>query len=323
MKSNSLNLGTRRGLSQCAAPNGTFCMLALDHRQALIKALFRYGDQAVDEGVIFKKDVIRALAPYSTAFLLDPVIGAGPAIADNTLSGAAGLIVSVEETGYAGPSHARVSRLPADWSVEKIKKMGASAVKFLVYFNAEAETAEPMKELTSQIAEECIRYDIPLFLEILTYSAVKGDETYSGKKRSEVILRAVEELTALGGDVLKVEFPVGANENRRVWEDGCKSISQASPIPWVLLSAGVEGSLFLQQTAVACAAGASGILAGRSVWKEALTMERAERTPFLQTTSKDRLQELYDVCTVTAKPYFEFYTPAVMNRDWLKDYPGF
>jgi tagatose 1,6-diphosphate aldolase len=183
----STSLGTRRGLSQCAAPNGTFCIMALDHRQALIKALARYGDKTVEECIRFKKQVVQALSPNSTAFLMDPVLGAGPAVADNNLSGSTGLIVSVEETGYAGPSHARISRLPAGWNVEKIKRMGASAVKFLVYFNPEAETAGAMKELTSQVVEECKRCDIALFLEILTYDAVQEGPAWSSQKRTEVV----------------------------------------------------------------------------------------------------------------------------------------
>jgi len=240
----SISLGTRRGIAQCAAPNGTFCIVALDHRRALIKSLSRYGDKTVQEGIRFKKDVVRALSPYSTAFLMDPMLGAGPAVADDTLSGAAGLLVSVEETGYAGPSHARVSRLPEGWGVDKIKRMGASAVKFLVYFNPDSETAGAMKELTSQIAEECKRYDIALFLEILTYDSSEEEPAWSSQKRSDVILRSIEELTALGGDILKVEFPGGASDSRRAWEDACRRVCgwrQWDP-GWPL---GLERSLIL------------------------------------------------------------------------------
>lgn len=319
----SISLGSRRGLAQCAAPNGTFCIIALDHRQALIKALSRYGDKTVQEGIRFKKEVARALSPYSTAFLMDPVLGAGPVVADDTLSGDTGLLVSVEETSYAGPSHARVSRLPAGWGVDKIKRMGASAVKFLVYFNPESESAGPMKELTSLIAAECKRYDIALFLEILTYDTSQEGPAWSSQKRTDVILRSIEELTALGGDILKVEFPANASDNHRAWEDACKCVSQASRKPWVLLSAGVDCDLFLEQTTVACAAGASGILAGRSVWKEALSLDGGERISFLQAASTQRMQELFGVCTASARPYSDFFPSVTLGDDWPTSYPGF
>jgi tagatose 1,6-diphosphate aldolase len=319
----SINLGTRRGLAQCAAPNGTFCIIALDHRQALVKALSRYGDKTGEECIRFKKEVVRALSPYSTAFLMDPVLGAGPTVADGTLSGTTGLLISVEETSYAGPSHARVSRLPAGWNVEKIKRMGASAVKFLVYFNFESESAAAMKELTSQVVAECAHNDIALFLEILTYDTSQEGPVWSSGKRTDVILRSIEELTALGGDILKVEFPANASDNHRVWEDACKCVSQASRKPWVLLSAGVDCDLFLEQTAVACAAGASGILAGRSVWKEALSLDGGERNSFLQATAAQRMQELFGLCTASAKPYSDFFPPLALADDWPTNYPGF
>ncbi len=321
--SHPTRLGTRRGLAQCAAANGTFCIMALDHRQALVKSLSRYGDRSFEESVIFKKDVIRALTPYSTAFLLDPLIGAGPAIADHTLAGTTGLLVAVEETGYTGQPNARVSRLPEGWNAEKIKKMGASAVKFLVYFNPEAGTAEQMKELTAQIAVDCTQLDIPLFLEILTYDASGENQAWSSAKRTEIILRSIEALSALGGDILKVEFPAGLDQNRRIWEDACKSVSQASRAPWVLLSAGVDCEVFLEQTAAACAGGASGILAGRSVWKEALAMEGTARQEFLQTTALQRLRELYELCCAKAKPYFDYYPPLALEDHWQVNYPGF
>ena len=321
--STSVNLGTRRGLSQCASPNGTFCMLALDHRQALIKALSRHGDKAAEEGIRFKKEVVRALHPYSTAFLLDPVIGAGPAIADNTLSGAMGLLVSVEETGYAGPSHARVSRLPAHWNVEKIKRMGASAVKLLIYYHPEAETAGAMRELLAQVSQDCVRCDIPLFLEILTYSPSLEGAAPSDDRRREGTLRSIEELTPIGGDVLKVEFPAGLGESRRVWEDACLSITQAARIPWVLLSAGVDCDVFLEQTGAACTGGASGILAGRAIWKEALNLDGEERRAFLADTAQGRLKALFELCATHARSYFEICPPLPVSAEWPVEYPGF
>ena len=86
----------------------------------------------------FKRAVVRALAPVATGTLLDPEIGAAQCIADGSLPGSAGLIVAIEATGYDGPSTARISRVLDGWSVEKAKRMGASAAKLLVYYHPEA-----------------------------------------------------------------------------------------------------------------------------------------------------------------------------------------
>jgi tagatose 1,6-diphosphate aldolase len=318
-----VNLGKLRGLAQCASPNGAFCILALDHRQAVTKALARHGDKAFEESVKFKKEVIQSLSLCSTAFLLDPVIGAGPAIAGHVLPGTTGLIVTVEESGYAGASFSRVSRLPEHWNVEKIKRIGASAVKLLIYYHPEAETASAMQEFLAQVSQDCVRCDIPLFLEILTYSPSREGEALSDERRRDAILGSVEDLTPIGGDVLKVEFPASQGESRRIWEDACRSVTQASCIPWVLLSAGVDCDIFLEQTTVACAGGASGVLAGRAIWKEALNLDGEERSSFLVEVAQDRLRRLSELCTASAKPYFELYSPQEVNREWQIEYPGF
>jgi tagatose-1,6-bisphosphate aldolase len=289
----------------------------------MIKAFSRFGDKALEESVAFKKEVIRTLGPYSSAFLLDPMIGAAPAIADGTLPGAAGLIVCVEDSGYAGDSFARISRLPKDWRVEKVKRMGASAVKLLIYYHPESETAPAMKELLAEVSEDCTRCDIPLFFEILTYAKAKDEEPLSGALRRDIILRSVSELTPIGGDILKVEFPASLNEERHVWEEACQSITQASCIPWVLLSAGVDSEVFLEQTAVACANGASGLLAGRAIWKEALSLDGEERSTFLEEIALDRLRRLSELCTASARPFFELYPPLQLSKDWQMAYPGF
>ena len=319
----SLNLGKTRGLAQCASPAGAFCILALDHRQAVVKAFSRYGEKAFEESVNFKQEVIRSLSPYSTAFLLDPVIGAAPAISARVLPGATGLIVTAEESGYAGDPYARVSRLPSNWDVEKIKRMGASAVKLLIYYHSEAETAVMMQEFLNQVSQACARCDIPLFLEILTYSPSKEGIALSDQGRRDAILGAVADLTPIGGDVLKVEFPASPSESCQVWEDACRSISQASRIPWVLLSAGVDCDVFMKQASIACVSGASGILAGRAIWKEALNLDGLERNAFLVNIAQERLRRLSELCAVSARPYFELCPPQTIERNWQSGYPGF
>ena len=54
--------------------------------------------------------------------------------------------------------------------------------------------------------------------------------------------------------------------------------------PWVLLSGGVDDATFERQVEVACHAGASGVLVGRSVWAEAATHAGPARDAFLAGT---------------------------------------
>lgn len=318
-----LSPGKQRGLSQCANDQFVFNILALDHRQA-VKKVFGDLPDPYGEAVSFKRAVVKTLAPVSTAVLLDPSIGAGPCIADSSLPGRCGLVLAVEASGYEGPGHARVSRLLADWSCAQIKRLGASAVKLLVYYHSRSETARAMQDLAAQVADECKRLDIPLFLEVLTYSPNPDGSKLTAQEHTEAVVSAAADLTPLGGDILKAEFPVNVKAQADVsqWEDACRSLSQASQIPWVLLSAGVDYPVFAQQTEVACKAGASGILAGRAIWKEALEAPVRERDAFLLGTGRDRVQQLQAICNQYARPYTEFFGTETLTEDWYGAYSG-
>ena len=323
MNKKVLSLGKRRGLSQCANERAVFNILALDHRQAVKKV---FGDQPdpYAEAVAFKRAVVKTLAPFSTAVLLDPSIGAGPCLADRSLPGQCGLVVTVEASGYVGPSYARVSRLPEDWSSDRIKRMGASAVKLLVYYHSRSETASAMKELVAQVSSDCQRLDVPLFLEVLTYSPDPNGARLTPEQYMAAVVQAAADLTPIGGDILKAEFPVDvkAQPNLNLWADACRSLTEASAVPWVLLSAGVDYNVFAQQAEVACKAGASGILAGRAIWKEALEVPASERDGFLQTTGCERLQHLHAISSQYARPYTEFFDQETLTEDWYVTYPG-
>jgi tagatose 1,6-diphosphate aldolase len=321
MNQRTLTLGKRRGLSQCAASNGTFNIVALDHRQ-MIKSVFAGCADPYAAAVDFKRNVVATLASVSTAFLLDPAIGAGPLLADGSLPGTCGLIVCVEASGYAGPPHARLSRLPQGWDVARVKRMGASAVKLLVYYHPQAPTAGSIRELVCQVSEAAQASDLPLFLEILTYSADPEHKALSPAERLEVILRAAGDLTRLGGDVLKAEFPldVQAEQDERLWKDACADLTRASAIPWVLLSAGVDFDVFCRQAEAACKAGASGILAGRAIWKEALELSQGQRRDFLETDGCQRMQALGEICRRYATPYTQYLQVQPLGEDWLVDY---
>jgi hypothetical protein len=64
MTQRTLTLGKRRGLSQCAASNGTFTIVALDHRQA-IKSVFAGRPDPYAAAVDFKRDVVSRFPPPS------------------------------------------------------------------------------------------------------------------------------------------------------------------------------------------------------------------------------------------------------------------
>jgi tagatose-1,6-bisphosphate aldolase len=313
----SITMGKLRGLQQMSSNRGTITALALDHRQNLRKANPAFIDD--QELSRFKLDVTYALGKCATAVLLDPEVSAAQAIAQGAIPNNAGLVVAVESTGYTGDSTARQAQILPGWSVEKAKRMGASAVKLLVYYHPDSSTANEIESFTSRIAEDCLKHDLVLMLEPLSYSLEQGKKLSSDEKRY-VVVETAKRLTPLDVDILKAEFPLDSNDmDETEWANACREISSVSLTPWILLSAAVDFETFLRQVTVACNAGASGIAVGRAVWKEAVHMQNDERRKFLETIAKDRISRLTSLCHALARPYTDFCS-AEAPFDWYKTF---
>ena len=130
--------GKLRGIQQLANAQGVITVTALDHRGSLKQSLQRaMPDRMIGyaEIVAEKLRMVRIFAPHSSAILLDPIFGAAQAVAAQALPGSVGLIVALEESGYEGGNEARVTPITDGWSVGKIKRMGAAAVKLLLYYH--------------------------------------------------------------------------------------------------------------------------------------------------------------------------------------------
>jgi tagatose-1,6-bisphosphate aldolase len=203
--------------------------------------------------------------------------------------------------------------------VEKAKRMGASAIKLLVYYHPDSSTAKEIEDFTSKIAEDCKTQDLVLMLEPLSYSLEEDKKLTSAEKRY-VVVETAKRLTPLNVDILKAEFPLDiADVDDSKWAGACAEISAASLVPWILLSAAVDYETFVRQVTVACNAGASGIAVGRAVWKEAVTLNSEERMKFLRTIARQRIARLTSLCHALAKPYTNFYS-ANAPFDWYKTY---
>lgn len=311
-----ITIGKLRGLQTCASPRGTFTCLALDHRQNLRKANPAFVDDA--ELSRFKLDVTAELAPYATSVLLDPEVSAAQAIAAGKLPGDKAFVVAVESTGYGGESTARKGQVIPGWSVEKAKRMGVSMVKLLVYYHPDSPTAAEAEAFTAQIAAECIKYDLGLMLELLSYSL--NEAKLSSDEKRYVVVETARRLTPIPGvDLLKAEFPLTSDSPESDWPAACAEVSAASATPWIVLSAAVSFDLYLKQVIAACQAGASGVAVGRAVWQEAVQLSGQPRLDFLRSTARERLTRLNALCQSLAKPLTGFYT-AEAPFDWYKNY---
>jgi tagatose 1,6-diphosphate aldolase len=308
----NLSIGKLRGLQQLADDNGYLTICAIDHRGALQRALNGKNPDAVSyqDMVDFKLDLCRAVVPFVSAVLLDPEYGAGQAIAAGILPGHIGLLVSMEKSGYSGDSTARITELLPGWNVKKAKKMGASAVKLLIYFRPDVrDIASKQLDLVAKLARKCREEDIALLVEPVSYP-IETEKAASKKfadKKPELVIDTARQITALPIDVLKAEFPADIEFEQ---DEGkllrfCRELDRASRLPWVLLSAGVDFAKFKKQVEIACKAGASGFLAGRALWQEGVSIHsREDRMNFFKTTAAPRLRELAELVYTYGKPWY-------------------
>lgn len=337
MEKRLLTPGKFKGLKRLADDTGRFRMLAIDQRGSLRKMLsktinkdskeIKYEDMA-----LAKKLVIEYLSPLFSATLTDPQYGLPEGI--RFLDRDSALLLAIEESGTKDGGYKNREKLTPileGWSVEKIKRAGADAVKLLLYYRPDSspEIKEFQENIVRMVGSEAKRLDFPFVLEPMSYP-FKDDEVENEtnfiRKKPELVLKTVEEFSKeeYGVDILKLEFPVdlkfvddfswGAFDGKErdavfTIDDAyefCESITETSRIPWVILSAGVDIEEFLINVEIASESGASGFLAGRAVWKEFTKFfpDASSMSLWLKTTGVERYYKLVDA-SVKAVPFFE------------------
>jgi tagatose 1,6-diphosphate aldolase len=328
MTPSTLSLGKARALQQCATASGVFTILAADHRDAMRTMIDAAHPQEVSSQTLtdIKLDIVRSLSDLPSAVLLDPLYSAAQAIAGGALAGHAGLLVALEDQGYLGDPYNRETTSLSGWSVEKARRLGATGVKILLFHHPDSgAAAEKQEQYTRAIIADCQRYELPLFLEPISYplsSEVKKNSLEFANERRRVVIGSVRRLGALGADVLKVEFPMDATHHPdpALWADACAELNDASPAPWVLLSAGEPFETFCQQLTIACQAGCAGFAVGRSVWNEATTLPSDERARFLSSTARERFKRLADIAQTFAHSWQNRYRLPIPDENWYRTY---
>jgi tagatose 1,6-diphosphate aldolase len=301
-------------------------------------ALARAGEEREpthDEIVAAKLTLVRHLGKRVSAVLLDAVYGAWHAVCSFRLPASTGLIVRLEraDPGPTADGVGRVNAVETGWSVAKIKRMGADAVKLMVYYEPDhVESAQPQRRLVEHVAEQCDAHDIVLLLEALSYP-LAGEEKTSPSYLARKPRTVVESARHLSGlcDVYKAEFPgtLGHDPDDALARS-LAALDEACRRPWVLLSAGVDFPDYHKQVAMACEHGASGILGGRAIWKELFECgDDAERTSFLRSEAAGRLAALDAIVKKHARPWFKKYrltrgrfARVPIPETWHRDYSG-
>jgi tagatose-1,6-bisphosphate aldolase len=292
-------------LDDISGQDGVFAIIAMDQRNTLRRMFSAVGIEATDNDLRQSKiDVARALSPSASGILLDPTYGVPAVIDAGVLHRRCGLLVASEpaERGVWGgePRTHRNPELDARWVLDQ----GGDASKFLSQLRAdrpapragEPDLAAECLEAVRQVVDDCRAMGIPSVVENLVYPL--PGESLTGRRREVAIVEAARALNDLDVDLLKLEYP-GSPE-------GCRRLASVLHRPWAMLSAGVPFDQFTEVLRVAFDdGGASGFIAGRSVWQESVALGEAERQIFLNTQARSRLDALRAVAADRARPWTE------------------
>lgn len=123
-----------------ADENGIFKMTAVDQRPPimnLVKDKIGVTEANYKDVAAVKALLTKTLAPCSTAMLLDPIWAYPNAI--QYVNPGQGLLLTLEAHNFVDTKNGRLSSEIVDWSVEKIKRIGADGVKFLSWYRPDAD----------------------------------------------------------------------------------------------------------------------------------------------------------------------------------------
>ena len=200
----------------------------------------------------------------------------------------AGLILTLEEHRFTDTPQGRLSGSIPGWSVDRIKRLGADGVKVLVWYrpDASAEVRAHQQAYVRQVGRDCAAHDIPFVLELLVHpfarvAAERAEYAEDPARHPQMVIDSVREFARpdYGVDLLKLESPVpaallppdsdaaGTSRVQGLFD----SLGEAAGgLPWVMLSAGAGKADFQRVLRFAYRAGASGFLAGRAIWADAM-----------------------------------------------------
>ena len=126
----------------------------------------------------------------------------------------------------------------------------------------------------------------------MTYRLEDESPAAFAARRGELVRDSAVLLEACGAELLKLEYPGS--------EAACHAVTAAIGVPWAVLSAGVGHDEFRSQLEASVAGGACGFIAGRSLWKESVGLDGAERRAFLDGVVRGRFAELVAVLDAAA-----------------------
>lgn len=288
----SLSTAELRAYRQLCDGSGRMLVIACDQRNAMRSVLAATpNDRAAISNAQLgevKADLVRHLGNRAPSVLLDPECALPRIVDEDVLGRDVGLLVAMDASGWQTKpdSPMRYSAVIPGIDADAVRALGGTAAKMLVYMRPDLEDQDAHAVgLIRDLVADCRANDLLLVVEILTYQLEDEPDAEYEEKKPDLIRDAAALSISAGAKVLKLQYPGSAA--------ACRAVTEAAAgAPWAMLSAGVDHATFLDQLRVALANGASGAIAGRSLWKDAVSLDPVERADRLERLALPRLREV-------------------------------
>ncbi len=290
----AMTTAERRGFQQICNDDGAMLVVACDQRGSMrtLLAGTPEAQKAISDRMLglVKMDVASHLARHAGCVLLDPVCAVPAVVDEGVLHRTTGLLIGLDASGWDGTAEGyRISRMVPGVTARRVRELGGTGGKIMVYLRSDRPDANRENLATLRAAvEDFAAEDLLLVVEFLTY-ALPGESAEDLAARTPELIQGGTALCLeAGAKVLKIPYPGTA--------EACAAITaMAGVVPWAVLSAGVDHPTFLGQLEVAMAQGASGVIAGRSLWKDCISLDREETRRRLTEVAVPRVAQIREV----------------------------
>ena len=290
----AMTTAERRGYQQICGDDGAMMVIACDQRGGMRTLLAKTAEeQAKISNAMLgltKMDIAAYLARPAGCVLVDPLCAVPGLVDEGVLHRSTGLLIGLDASGFdLTPEGYRISNMVEGITARRVRELGGTGAKIMIYLRSDVAAANTVNMATlERVIAEFAAEDLLLVVEFLTYALPdEAPEAYAAKVPS-LIEGGSKLCLDAGSKVLKIPYP-GTPQ-------ACANITaMCGDVPWAVLSAGVDHATFLGQVETSMANGASGVIAGRSLWKDCISLDRSVTKERLETIAVPRLREIQAV----------------------------
>lgn len=277
-------------LARLQTPGGRYAMLALDQRESL-RGMFANspsGHSGTDADLReFKLASTRLLTPFASGVLLDRLYALDQDSLDS-LDPECGLIVAVDELIQEPGQPVTSTLLDAEANASFLREVKADALKFLVMWRSDKERGE-REALISTVLDLATEAGVASLIEAVVLPE-EGNQWTDFSEKNDAILRAAQEMASYPMDLYKAQVPGYQPGDVSAVAAAARELDAMVPVPWVVLSNGVQIADFSDAVNQSCQGGASGFLAGRAIWSDVVGSVSLDDT--LEGIARPRLESL-------------------------------